>query len=197
MERLTEQQRHELIDNVCREYPTLRHRKLGHDFVACSHLATLLRQPSGLTFIQGGPEHMRTFLLTALGNSAGSLDLKESSPVAGIDIHRPDYFVPVSGLIYFNNLLLSTEIEREFKRSWPDVCALKPRLVLLNTVWSKIPAMQPAIIDAAGHAHVVVADAFGPKSIERPTHFPGPVHLVTVSPAREQPHWIRVVIQRL
>ena len=74
MERLTADERHRLIDGACRDYPTLRHPKLAHDFVACSRLATLVRQPSGLTFVQGGPEHMRTFLLSALGNSASSLE---------------------------------------------------------------------------------------------------------------------------
>ena len=66
MERLTREERHRLIDRACRDYPTLGHPMLAHDFVACSRLTKLLRQPSGLSFIQGEPEHMRTFVLTAL-----------------------------------------------------------------------------------------------------------------------------------
>jgi hypothetical protein len=55
--------------------------------------------------------------------------------------------------------------------------------------------MQRAITDAALRAHVVVADVFGIKPIDWPNPLPGPAHVVTVSPAREQPHWIRLEIQ--
>ncbi|HEY5479993.1 MAG TPA: hypothetical protein VIL39_00795 [Verrucomicrobiae bacterium] len=196
MERLTAEERHRLIDRACRDYPTLRHPKLAHDFVACSHLATLVRQPSGLTFIQGAPEHMRTFLLSALGNSASSPDLKKAA-VAGVDIHQPDQFVPVIGLIYLGNLLRSGEIERQFKQLWPTVRATRARLVLLNDIWRRVPALQPEIMDLARTSHVVVADALALKPGDLTSRVPTPTHLVAVSPAREQPAWIRVEIQAI
>jgi hypothetical protein len=196
MERLTAEERHRLIDRACRDYPTLRHPKLVHDFVACSHLATLLRQPSGLTFIQGAPEHMRTFLMNALGNSASSLELKKAA-VAGVDIHQPDQFVPVIGLTYLGNLLRAGEIERQFKQLWPTVRATRARLVLLNDIWRRVPALQPEIMDLARTSHVVVADALALKPGDLAGRALAPTHLVAVSPAREQPAWIRVEIQAI
>jgi hypothetical protein len=195
LERLTGAQRHKLIDAACREYPTLDHPKLAHDFVACSRLGTLLRQSSGLTFIQG-PEHMRTFLLSALGHSGASLDPK-GAPVTGVDIHRSDHFVPVAGLKYLDNLLRATEIQREFKRAWPAVCAAKAWLILLNGVWQNAPTSHSEIREAARKSHVVVADGSAPKAVDLTRGGLTPAHLVTVSPAREQPQWIRIEIQAL
>ena len=196
MERLTEAERHRLINEACRDYPTLRHPKLAHDFVACSHLATLLRQPSGLTFIQGAPEHMRTFVLTALGHSAGSLDLKKR-PVTGVDTHRAEGFVPVIGMIYLENLLRPVEIAHQFNRLWPTVRAKKAHLVLLNGIWRSVPTLQPDIMDAARTSHIIVADgvALTPGSLTN--RVPTPAHLITVSPTRERPEWIRIEIQSI
>jgi hypothetical protein len=162
--------------------------------VACSHLATLLRQPSGLTFIQGGPEHMRTFLLNALGNSVSTLELKKAG-VAGVDSHRPDQFVPVAGLTYLGNLLRAGEIERQFKQLWPTVRAARARLVLLNDIWRRVPALQPDIMELARTSHVIVADALALRAGDLAGRAPAPTHLVTVSPAREKPEWVRVEIQ--
>jgi hypothetical protein len=89
MERLPERERHRLLDIACREFPTLLHPRLAHDFVACSRLATLLRQSAGLTFVQGGSEYIRTFVMSALGHSAGDPNMKRAT-VAGVDTHRPD-----------------------------------------------------------------------------------------------------------
>jgi hypothetical protein len=194
LERLTQEERHRLIDRACRDYPTLRHPRLAHDFVACSHLATLLRQTSGLTLIQGAPEHMRTFLVNALGNSASALELKKVA-VAGVDIHQLDQFVPVIGVAYLGNLLRAGEIERQCKRLWPAVRAARARLVLLNDIWRRVPALQTEILDLARTSHVVVADALALKPGDLTSRVPTPTHLVTVSPAREQPAWIRVEIQ--
>jgi hypothetical protein len=194
LKRLTAEERHRLIDRACRDYPTLRHPKLAHDFVACSHLATLLRQPSGLTLIQGAPEHMRTFLVNALGNSASSPDLKKAA-VAGVDMHQPDLFVPVIGLTYLGNLLRAGDIEREFKRVWPAVCAAKAWLILLNGVWPQVPALQSEILDSARKSHVVIADALTLNPAGLKSRVSTPVHMVTVSPSRERPDWLRVEIQ--
>ena len=194
LERLTAEERHRLIDRACRDYPTLRHPKLAHDFVACSRLATLLRQASGLTLIQGAPEHMRAFVMNALGHSANALNFKKTA-VAGVDNHKPDQFVPVIGVTYLDNLLRVGEIERQFKQLWPRVRAAKARLVLLNDIWRRVPELQSEILDLARTSHVVVADALTLKAGNLASLAPTPTHLITVSPAREQPAWIRVEVQ--
>ena len=195
MERLPQEERHRLLDRACRDYPTLRHPKLSHDFVACSHLTTLLRQSFGLTLIQG-PEHMRTFLLSALGHSGGAFD-PQRGRVTGVDIHRPDHFVPVAGVKYLDNLLRASDIEREFKLVWPALCAAKARLIFLNGVWQHAAALQSEILDSAGNSHVVIADALSLKPAGLTSRVPTPVHVVTVSPARDRSEWIRIEIQAI
>jgi hypothetical protein len=194
LERLTPTQRQELIDAACRDYPTLGHPKLAHDFVACSYLATLLGQATGFTVVQGGPEHLRTFLVTALGHWFG-LPNPNQVAVAGVDIHRPDTFVPVLGLVYLDNLLQGAQIQREVHRLWPSIRATGARLMLLNGIWRKVPELQPEIIAAARESHVVVAEALALKPVDLSNRVPGPTHLITVSPAREQPQWLHVDIQ--
>jgi hypothetical protein len=190
LERLPEVERHRLIDAACREFPTLHHSKLAHDFVAGSRLATLLRQPCGLTFIQGAPEHMRTYLLSALGHSAGS-----KAKVAGLDIHRPDTFVPVIGVSYLPNLLRIADIKKGFERLWPGIVRARAHLILLNGVWRAARELQPEILDTARHSHVVVADSFQLQPQDLANKVSAPTHLVNVSPAREQVAWVRVEIQ--
>lgn len=191
LERLPESQRHQLIDDACREHPTLRHPKLSHDFVIVSFLAKLLRLPSGFTAIQGSPAHMRTFLLTALGNSFEQSE-HAGYGTAGIDIHRPDDFTPIVGVAYLDNPIRGTEAAQQIQQAWLEVSKVKARLFLFNDVWSKAPALQPEIMALVRHAHVVVADSLFNGAVKR---VPAPVHLLTVSAARENPGWIRVDVQ--
>jgi hypothetical protein len=115
--------------------------------------------------------------------------------VAGVDTHRPDQFVPVLGLIYLDNLLRGSEIERQFNRLWPTLRSKRAPLILLNDIWRRVPALQQEIMDLAHTSHVVVANALVLKPGDLKSRVPTPAHLVTVSPAREQPEWIRIEIQ--
>jgi hypothetical protein len=114
--------------------------------------------------------------------------------VAGLDVHEPDEFVPVIGLIYLGNLLRAAEIERQCNQLWPGISAKGAPLVLLNDVWRKVPPLQPEIMDMARTSHVVVADALSLKPGDLARRVPAPAHLITVSPAPEKPEWIRVEI---
>jgi hypothetical protein len=194
LERLPESERHHLIDEACRLHPTLLHRRLAHDFLAVSSLAALLLQRSGLTAIQGGLDHARTFLATALGHSFHEFGAS-GVLVTGIDVHRPDTFVPVVGVSYLFESLHPTKIADQIRQAWPAVRGAKARLVLLNGVWSKTRDLHREIIDLARRAHVIVADQviFPPEQIVET--LPCPLHLVTVTPARECPEWLRVEIQ--
>ena len=194
LERLPEPERHQLIEDACRPYPTLHHRRFAHDFVAVSNLASLLSQSCGFTAIQGGQDHLRTFLLTALGHSFHEFGAGGAA-VSGLDVHRPDTFVPVVGVRYLHNPLASTETMRQILQAWPTIRNAGSGLILLNGVWSRTPELQPQVVDLARRAHVIVADQtiFPPK--QPFTTLPSPVHLVTVSPARECPEWLRVEVQ--
>ena len=137
---------------------------------------------------------MRTFLLTALGNSAGTPELQKTT-VSGVDSHLPDAFVPVIGLVYLGNLLRAAEVERQFNRLWPSVRVMKTQLILLNGIWRRVPKLHGEIIDVAYKSHVVVADELSIKPGDLTNRVPRPAHLVTVSPTRERPEWIRIDIQ--
>jgi hypothetical protein len=191
LERLPKPDRHRMVEDACRLYATLRHKRLAHDFVAMSELAALLRQATGFTAIQGVMDHLRTFLLTALGNS-----FEGAGPVAGIDAHRPDGFVPVVGVSYPDD---PRDAAGHVRRAWPDVRSTEASLILLNGVWSVAPELRPEILDLARRAHVVAADltvlSLDLTVLPTGSKAPLPVHLVTVSPARERPEWVRVEVR--
>jgi len=178
-----------LLESACRTHPTLQHPKLAHDSVVISHLEELLQQKNGFTVIQGGPEHMRAFLLAALGNSFRQISAGQR-PVAGFDLHGAHAWVRVPGITYLSP---HTEIQRASAQLiQPPAGAL----VLLGRVWNNAPHLHAAITRLANDRHVVVADATTFKLEDLARRSRNPVHLLTVAPAREQPEWIRVTIQR-
>lgn len=191
MERLSGSQRHELIEEACRDNPTLRHPKLAHDFVSVAYLAKLLRQPVGFSAIQGGGDHMRTFLLTALGNSYEQPEAFGNG-IGGVDIHCSESFTPVMGVTYLDNPLRASDVARQLDQLWPEIRKLKARLFLFNGVWTKVPALQTEILALAQRAHVVVADSSFNGAIKRAQ---APAHLLAVSAAPANLDWIRVNIQ--
>jgi hypothetical protein len=117
--------------------------------------------------------------------------------VAGVDIHRPDHFVPIAGLKYLENPVRTGDIAREFTRAWPAICATSAWLILLNGIWQHVPDLHGEILDTARKANVIIADALSLKPGDLTSRVPAPAHLVTVSPAREQPEWIRVEIRAM
>src|SRR5690348_16625098 len=54
LERLSQSTRHGILDQVCRVFPTLEGSRLKCDQTIISLVKTILRQPRGLTIIQGG-----------------------------------------------------------------------------------------------------------------------------------------------
>jgi hypothetical protein len=183
-----------LIKESCRPYPTLRHRRLAHYFVTVSNLTALLRQASGLTAIQGSQDHLHAFLLTAQGHSFPEFGAG-GAPVGGLDVHRPDFFVSVVGLVYLNGPLTPTETAPQILGAWPTIRGAANGLLLLNGIWSKTADLQPQIVDLAHRAHVIVADPVDLPLKPSSKMLPSPHHLVTVSPARECPEWLHVEIQ--
>ena len=103
--------------------------------------------------------------------------------------------MPVVGVRYFVNPLASSDTTGQILRAWPSVREARSGLVLLNGVWSKAPELHRQILDLAGRAHVIVADQTILPPKPPVPYLPPPAHLVTVSPARECPEWLRVEIQ--
>ena len=104
--------------------------------------------------------------------------------------------MPVIGLSYIDHPLCPAETARKILQTWPTIRGAKS-LVLLNGVWVRAPELQTQVLDLARRTHVIVADqvVFAPKQLFGA--LPSPVHLVTVSSARECPEWLRVEVQAL
>jgi hypothetical protein len=192
LERVPSRLRYELLDGVCRAHPTLKHPKLAHDPIVVSRLESLLKQPAGFSVIHGSPEHARVFLLAALGNSTREVNSGQQSALA-MDTHRVSSWAPVPGIIHLSP---HADIRQQLQRAWSTIKqANDGSLILLGGVWNRVSHLHSEIVHLAMRCHVIVADEF-PKPEDVARGIPGPVHLLTVAPAREQPEWIRVTIQR-
>jgi hypothetical protein len=196
LERLPEQARQQLLDEACRLHPTLKHRRLSHDSLAASRLREILGKPSGTSLIQGNPAHIRTFLIAALGNSFDQAH-PGGDAVAGLDIHAAEALAPVIGVNYLANLLSASETAKRLECIWPSIRGKAARLFLFNGVWNRALELREEIASCARQAHVIVADEFEFTRRDIGKGFPPPVHLISVSPAREKPEWMKVQIALL
>jgi len=158
MERLSETQRAELLRQLCRDFPRLQHPRLAHDQPAVNSLRGLLAQPAGLTFVAGPSDELRTFVFTALGNSAAHLVSAKS--IGGLDLHNPELLVPVPGVLYFRPQADSARLKERIHEHWREIQKSPAGLVFLNGVWGVLPEIRTSIIDLAKKRNVFVADEF-------------------------------------
>ena len=158
LERLGPEQRHNVIDQFCRDYPNFAHEKLCHDKDAVAALENLLTDGPGLTLIEGEPEHMAFFVATALAHEFPRL-VPRSPQTVGIDVRPPRHFVPVPGIWYPTKYGLGGQATRDFVReAWPHVRNSKASLVLLIGVGRVTSEMRQEILAMSRDHHVVVAD---------------------------------------
>jgi len=178
-ERLTETDRILILRELCRPCPRLDHPRLAHDTEALNRLKVSLAQPAGLTFVVG-PSEPRTFLVTALGHSITRVE--PTRRVCGLDIHRPDSFVPVAGVFYCHtppNLELARQLAAQII---DQVESSETELVILNGIWSGISQFLKAIQRLATTRHLIVGDDFDPAFDGLTRVGPNPVQVVAVSP---------------
>jgi len=194
IERLPESTRNQLINSACRCYPTLDHPRLNHDPVQVSRLKTLLRQANGLAVVQGGNDGLRTFLITALGHSCGRLE-PERRQVCGIDVHEPDWFVPVDGVVYLNNLLDPTRLREFINLAWPGIAEMKSRLTILNGIWAGVQNLEAEISLLAPRRNVIFADEFRFKLEDLSRLGVAPIHILTI--AEDMQSRVRVAFQQI
>lgn len=190
LEQLPPPERHRAIDALCRELPLLEHPRLVHDPVTTASLRNLLTLDTGLTLIVGGTDEQRTFLLTALGHAYCRIDRCHRT-AAGIDLHEPDWFVPLEAVLYLKGPANAPQTGELVRRTWPEILRTDKPLVLLNGIWSALPDLHNEILDLATRRHVIVADH--QVSIQRPNKEPWqPVNVLSVSMARANSEWIAV-----
>lgn len=192
LERLPEPTRNQLIDSVCRCFPKLENTRLAHDLAQVSRLKTLLRKPDGITVIQGDSDELRTFVLTALGHSHEIFEL--GGGVCGIDVHEPDWFVPLPSVIYLHNLLEPARLKEYVYRIWPTISRRVAHLVVLNGVWGALQPLEGELQELALRSHVIITDD---PCIMAARPFRGPLktmHVLRVS--EETDNHIQVTIQK-
>ncbi len=158
LERLPEVSRTTLLRELCRECPRLDHPRLGQAPEVIALLKTVLAQRAGLTLIQGDSDALRTFLITAIGHSAGRVI--PGKRVGGVDLHRPDRFVPLHGVLYLGRGWDSTNSPAVTRSVCQQIEGCPAQLLLLNGVWSALPEAQALVLRLAGQRNVILADHF-------------------------------------
>lgn len=181
IERLPEAARMEYLRECCRECPRLEHPRLAHDPQAVKLIEKLAVRPVGLTFVRGETDEARTFLMTAIGNSAGRL--MPGQGVVGFDVHQPSSFVPVNGVLYFRASPNAALVSQVIRERWREIEKSPAPLCLFNGLWHLVPEWQTEFIKLARSRHVVLADQFLTDVELRQNDRPVSIHIVTVAKA--------------
>jgi hypothetical protein len=166
LERLPDTAQLDFLTSFLRRCPTLNSHELAHDPIAVRELDSLLDQRRGLTFIQAERDFLRSFVLTAIGHAASRIG-SAVRPIAGLDQHQEDAFVPIPGVTYLGRLSDTAERQRQVRGLWP--LTQSGSLVLINGLWLEFPNLQQQLIAAAETRHIVIADdtQFDPRSLRQ------------------------------
>jgi hypothetical protein len=185
LERIPEHARHRLINQSLRCLPSLNDPKLNHDPTVVSCLRGMLQQTTGLTIIHGATPGIRTYFCAALGH-------EQRGTVRGIDIHQPDWFVPVEGVTYVANERSHGVLSSLCLQNWNGLTRNRAALYVFNGTWLTVPGITDRILELTHESHCLVADEF-PASYKLPTDTPRPVHILTL--ATDKDDRIKVNIQ--
>jgi DNA-binding Xre family transcriptional regulator len=138
----------DLLGQHLRRFPTIDSPELVHDPAASELLRELFTKKSGVTFIVGGNETQRTFLITAIGHSYLSEHPGES--VAGWDVHTPSWFVPLVGVYY--------SCESNWESRLSRVAGIPNCLIISNGLWQNKPSHREYIMKCAAKHHIIATD---------------------------------------
>ena len=157
MEQLSPTQRHSYIDSHCRVFPNFEHPWLAHSSANIDLLLDVTNQLKGLTIITGGTELSRTFLIHAIGHSYRRTH--RSSGAVGLDLHRPDHFVPVDSFLYIDCTVGVNHVSQLVHKLWPRIMTSSATLICLNGLRALLPTLRRDIARCAVKRHVVLAEA--------------------------------------
>lgn len=189
LERLTETERTKFLGRLCRPCPRLHDPQIAHDPGAVQALSALLNQTSALTFIVGS-EAARTYLVTAMGNSVAW-----HARARGLDVHRPDRFVPVPGVSYLMEPCALPQLRTTFRRLWPSLVDSKSPITILNGVWELLPEVRLRVAKAAAKRHVLIADEPG-LDLQR-MHWRVRVNVVSIEISPRNPDRFHIAVRAL
>lgn len=194
LEYLSPTQRMEFIESHCRTLPTLEHSKLRISPVKRAYLYQLRAKELGMTIISGSLDSSRTFLLTAVGHSL-PLNCIKSGNLLGLDLHRPDAFVPIQSVCYIDGTQNVAAVRAAAAKIWPRILTSKSPAVLLNGVWSELPELRSDILRLTERKHVILADHMMPTRAEAKGICPE-IHFVTISQCKNDPERIRILCRK-
>lgn len=175
LERLDDTARLRFLRQICRPCPRLSDGWFSHDQAVVTGLTATARQLCGLTFVSGPVDMLRTYVVTAIGNSAAGM-----IRACGFDVHNPKTFVPIPGVFYLENPCSQEDLRKIVHAVWTNCNDCDSPLVVLNGVWNAAPELQSEIISAAKHKHVLVTDDFGGGRPQLTRKAPKPSTLIYV-----------------
>lgn len=155
LERLTDCERSDLFHEFLRPCPRLEGLAIANNPSALFALRALLEQKTGISFITGS-DAARTYLVTAMGNSVAW-----RARVSGLDIHRPDRFVPVPGVFYVMDPCTSAQLRCLFRKIWSNLVDSGASVLILNGIWTILPEVRSKVARLAAKRHVLVSDPPG------------------------------------
>lgn len=191
-ERMTETERILFLREFCRPCPRLEHPRLAHDTATLNRLKALLNQPAGVTVVVG-PSEPRTFLVTALGHAITRVEPKRR--VCGLDIHRPNTFVPVAGVLYCQQPPEPQQAGQLAAHVLGEIERADAELVIFNGIWSGISQFPRAIRRLAASRHLIMADEFASSPGEFIQGGLVPVQFLVASPIEGMQGLIHVDFQ--
>jgi hypothetical protein len=162
LERLSERQRTGFFQRYCRDCFRLHDPRVAYDDGTLNVLLALVRQRRGLTFITGPSDSARTFLITAMGNSADG-----NRQACGIDVHPAVSFVPVGGVFYPRHVCSQGELVPVVRNIWPMVRDCEAALFIFNGLWSAVPVLRDEIVALAKRGNVLLADKIEGDAVEQ------------------------------
>jgi hypothetical protein len=196
LERLPEEKRQEMIESACRAWPSLGNPRLKCDQTVISLLKTIVCLPRGLVLVQGGNDENRTFVITAMGNAFLDLTARPHR-LSGIDIHEPDWFVPLPGVCYLHNILLPAKVVQAVREYWPSPPAHGAHLVVLNGLEAVMAHFGKQVRALSARCPVIIAETgiIKPALLKRCSA--GPIHIITVGKHSENSKGIAVAVEAI
>ena len=194
LEFLPAPQRSEIFAELpfCRCFPTLQNPRLAHDPVAVSVLKTIVGFEAGITLVRGQNDDLNTFVITALGHSFGQAQ-HHRGRICGLDIHNPDWFVPLPNVTYLNNAVTPAQIRMAAEKVWPALNDLKRGMIVLNGTWTHLPDLANKTRAMSADCHVLATELSRPKTIS-PSSLTSGMRVVTVTNAARDSDNIHVEV---
>jgi hypothetical protein len=150
---IPDSERHSLVDSATLSLPRLDHRFLTGDQMTSAALRRIARKETGMTIVESESDYLRTFLATAIANSA----VKHKLAVYGYDVHRPDWFAPVEGVNYLSIAENHSRIREtaQLKLNAPA----GSHVVFLNGLWAHMEEQRRSeILRFTENYHLILCD---------------------------------------